>query len=222
MSDAHTSKLPAKAVAPDGADLVAPAAGLLRGLSLLPEKDQKAGRWATITGTPESVAVIEAGATALSKWWAAGLGAAVVALWASVRKWWPDQDPDLQAAVVWGAAIATAALVLGLAYIVGSDVRGRSAASVATINARADVAEALIREAAALSLKQEAKEKGEEPAAQVVAISPRLQMRWIRRKGADEEGWYASAFRVRGDKVDFWLAKGSVQEWVPSTDVEQV
>jgi len=155
MSDPHTSKIPGKAVGSDDSDLVAPAAELLRGLSLLPEENATAGPMAAITGTPDSVAVIEAGATALSKGWAAGLGASVLGVWAGVKAWWPDQQPDLQVAVMWGASIATAALVAGLAYIVGSDVRGRAAASVATINARADVAEALIREAAALHAKQE-------------------------------------------------------------------
>ncbi len=232
MSDPHTSKIPGKAVGADDVDLVDPAAELLRGLSLLPEKNATAGPMAAFTGTPDSVAVIEAGATALSKGWAAGLGASVVAVWAGVTAWWPDQDPDLQVAVMWGAAIATAALVAGVAYIVGSDVRGRAAASVATINARADVAEALIREAASLHAMQEewarqdekAKdEKAKEQAAveHVVPISPPQQMRWIRRKGPDEEGWYASAFRVQGDKTDYWLAKGSIQEWVPSSDVER-
>ena len=196
-------------------------------MSLLPEKDATVGPITALTGTPDSVAVIEAGATALSKGWAAGLGASVLALWAGVKTWWPGQDPDLQGVVIWGAAIATAALVAGVAYVVGSDVRGRAAASVATINARAAVAEALIREAASLYAKQgervwqtkEAKEP--EAAAQVVPISPPEQMRWISRKGPDEEGWYAYA--CLGSEVTRWTtgSPGSVHQWVSSTDVER-
>jgi hypothetical protein len=46
--------------------------------------------------------------------------------------------------LLWVAAIASAAALLALAYILGSDVRGRSAAMVATIEARKAVATAMI------------------------------------------------------------------------------
>lgn len=217
MPDPHISKVPANAVAPDGGDLVAPAAELLRGLSLLPKEGESAGALSAFTGTPDSVAVIESGATALSKMWAAGLGTAVAALWVRVATWWPDQDPDVQTTVLWAAAIATAALVAGLAYIVGSDVRGRAAAMVATVKARSEITQALIREAAALYKP----EGGSEPAEQIVPISPPMSMKWIHRQSKDEGGWIASALRFRGDRTDYWLSKGCVQKWVPSAEVER-
>lgn len=214
MSDTFTSQLPSKAVAPDGNDLVGPAADLLRGLSLLPKKGESASLGAAFTGTPDSVAVIEAGATALSKLWAAGLGTSIFALWTSLGVWWGTQEGEVQVGVLWAAAIATAALALGLAYIVGSDVRGRAAATVATLEARAVVAQAIISEAASLYTAEDTS------AAQIIPISPPLQMKWPRRHADDENGWIASALRFQGDNSEYWLSKGAVQEWVAGPDVE--
>jgi hypothetical protein len=161
------------------------------------------------------VAVIEAGALSLSKWWAAGLGASALALWVRVGTWWPNQDPDIQVALLLATAIATAAIALGLAYIVGSDVRGRAAATVSTLEARSSIARSLITEASALYTPD-----APPAAAQIVPLSPPLPMKWITRKGADEPGWIASAMRFQGDKVQYWLAKGATQEWVSAGEVE--
>jgi hypothetical protein len=210
-----SSQLPSKAVAPDGKDLVGPAADLLRGLSLLPKEGESAGIGAAFKGTPDSVSVIEAGATALSKMWAAGLGASILGIWSSVGVWWGKQGEDAQVGVLWAAAIATAALALGLAYIVGSDVRGRAAATVATLQARAAIADTFIRQAASLYKPEDMK-----AAAQIIPISPPLAMKWSRRKASDEKGWIASAMRFQGDDTEYWLSKGATQSWVAATDVE--
>ena len=95
MATEHTSAIPAKAVAPQGGDLVKPTSELLRGLGLLPESDATAGPGAAITGGPDSIAVIQSTATAISKAWAAGLGTAVAGLWASVGTWWAKQNGDM-------------------------------------------------------------------------------------------------------------------------------
>lgn len=210
----YTSQLPARAVSTDGDDLVIAAADLLRGLSLLPKAGETASAF---KGTPDSVAVIESGALALSKLWAAGLGASILALWSSIGGWWVAQDGPVKVGVLWAAALASAALALGLAYIVGSDVRGRAAATVATVEARAKVAKSFIREAAALYTPTDA------PAvAQIVAISPPLSMKWISRKGRDEKGWIASALRFQNDDAEYWLSKDGVQQWVASSQVEVI
>ncbi len=133
----------------DGRDIAVPAVRMLEKLNLLPsatELKTADGIAAAFRGPTASVSVIEAGATALSKWWAAGLGAAVLALWGSVRVFWTtlEAQPATQQVLLWGAAIASAAALLALAYILGSDVRGRSAAMVATIEARKAVATAMI------------------------------------------------------------------------------
>lgn len=219
MSDntsTFTSRLPRTAIASEGNDLVEPAADLLRGLSLLPKQGESAGVGAAFKGTPDSVAVIESGATALSKLWAAGLGTSILSIWSSVSVWWGKQGGDVQVGgVLWGAAIAIAALALGLAYIVGSDVRGRAAATVATLDARATIADAFIRQAANLY-----EPEGTKAAVQIIPVSPPLQMKWIGRQATEEAGWIASALRFQGDNSEYWLSKGAVQEWVAGTDVE--
>jgi hypothetical protein len=144
-------QIPQNAVASgqDGKDIAKPSITLLEKLNLLPSGDDlKAsdGIGAAFRGPTSSVSVMEAGATALSKWWAAGLGVSVVGLWSAVRVFWSNLDaqPQTQQVLLWGAAIASAAALLALAYILGSDVRGRSAAMVATIQARSAVATAMI------------------------------------------------------------------------------
>lgn len=213
----YSSQLPAKAVSTDGDDLVDPVTNLLRALSLLPKRGEVTGPGAAFTGTPDSVSVIESGATALSKWWAAGAGAAILGLWTSVGRWWAIQTGPIQVGVLWAAALTSVALVLGLAYIVGSDVRGRAAATVATLEARATVAQSFIREAAALYTPDQTP-----PAAQILAISTPQLMKWIRRQESDATGWSASALRFQGDETEYWLSKGAVQQWVASSDVELV
>ena len=209
------AKFPAQPVAADGTDLGLPTADLLRALGLLPKKGETAGPGAALVGTPDSVAVIEAGATALSKGWAAGMGATIVAGWGAVAKWYPSQGSGVQETVIWAAAVGTAALVGGIAYIVGSDVRGRAAASVATLEARSRVAEAMIRESADL-YKPKAPDA---PAAQVLPVSPPQVVKWRAKDGPDEGGWKASLVRVTGENVEYRLTKGSESEWVPVDDI---
>lgn len=209
------SRIPANAVEPDGNDLGIPIAALLRKLGMLPaEGDTSEGLQAAFGSTPASVAVIKAGALALSKWWAAGLGAAVVAAWSSIQLWFPSQESGLQETVIWSISIATGAVVLGIAYIVASDVRGRAAATVATLQSRSNVAEAVIREATSLYKPESA-----DPVSQVLSLPKVLPVKWTRQEAANEDGWNASAMRITGDNVELWLARGSVQEWVPTSEI---
>ena len=95
MNDSTNVQIPGKAVS-DNTDLRQPVRALLEDLNLLgtAQEDQDAqGFQAAFTGPPQSVAVIEAGATAAAKWWAAGLGAAVIATWSSVAVWWVNRKP---------------------------------------------------------------------------------------------------------------------------------
>lgn len=209
------AQIPAKAVAAGGTDLSEPTAALLRKLGMLPLENEKPADFATaFTGTPDSVAVIEAGATALSKGWAAGMGATVVAGWGSVVKWYPSQGAGIQETVIWAAAIGTAALAIGIAYIVGSDVRGRAAATVATLEARSSMAQTMIRASIELYESDPAK-----PTAQVFPVSPAATVKWKAKLGADEGGWSAAAMRIAGDEVEYWLTKGSEKAWVTSGEV---
>lgn len=68
-------RIPGKAISADG-DVLGPAKAFLQGLKLLgsdKEMDAAGNAAAAFTGPAQSVALIEAGATAASKWWATGL-----------------------------------------------------------------------------------------------------------------------------------------------------
>ena len=141
MANPPKVEIPANAVLATGDDVLQPANDLLCGLDLKgSDQDTKdAGKpSAVFGGPPQSVALIEAGATAVSKWWATGLGAAVAATWSTVFGWWGKQGDPIKEVALWVAAIITAAAVLGIAYLLGSDVRGRSAASVVSIRKSRD------------------------------------------------------------------------------------
>ena len=215
-----TSALPTQAVSATD-DLVKPSTDLLIGLNLLGTEDEQKsadGPLAIFTGPPQSVALLESGATALSKWWAAGLGASIAALWGTVATWWGGQPADIKVGVVWGTAIATSALVLAVAYIVGSDVRGRATAAVATINSRAHVAGTYDDNAAKLYSPPP-------PAAAAVMLPvvtplPGLPAQWDARPGPDEAGWLAIAMRSRNeDSIEFLLTKAGTHRWAPSEQV---
>ncbi len=87
-------------------------------------------------GPANSVAIIESQATALSKWWSAGLGSGVVAAWGAVRVFW-NTNPPVHGVLLWGASIVSAALLLAIAIIVASDVLSRGRGAAATVQARA-------------------------------------------------------------------------------------
>lgn len=213
-------QIPAKAVATDGDDISTHTTSLLGDLNLLPNADdlKKAGDFGSVLGgPPQSVAVIEANATALSKWWAAGLGAAAAGAWTAVRVFWNAnaETPGNQRMMLLGAAIVSAGIVLTIGYILGSDVRGRSAASVATIEARSSVARAMID----VSERQFRPEVSESSRLQLVALPAALPVRWTAKTGDDENGWRAIVLKIDGDDNEYMLVKGSSHAWAPAGQV---
>lgn len=119
---------------------------VLYDLNLLPTKDdldQAGDAGASFRGPPQSVAVIESGATALAKWWAVAGSGVLGGLWISVAAFWRN-NTDIRGQMLWSAAIVSAAIMVGVAYLLASDVRGRAAAMVETVTARKDVAKAII------------------------------------------------------------------------------
>lgn len=127
-----------------GDDLLAPAQTLLRGLSILPtERDlESSGPGSAIRGTPDSISIIEAGGTALSKGYAvviAALGGAT-AVTGAVTGFWKNEATGVRITLVAGAAVFLAAAVIAIAVIVAADVGGRAAGSVAQYDARRQVA----------------------------------------------------------------------------------
>jgi hypothetical protein len=211
-------QIPSKAVS-DGSDVSAPATALLTALNLLggPGDDAAAdGVPSMFTGPPQSVALIEAGATAASKWWATGFGASVIATWGSVAKWWPTQGTTVQVVVLGSAALVTAALVVSIGYLIASDVRGRAAAAVSVVGARAQIATEMIQ--AARAVYQPPANSSE---VEIVPLPSQVRAKNLGRPAADEAGWLVVAMERHADGTNkYILVKGSVEATVPASGLE--
>ena len=85
----------------------------------------------------------------------------MLATWASVGTWFKGQEGNVKVATLIGAAIVTAAAVLAIGYLIASDVRGRAAASVTTIEARSRVAQTMIESAKELYVPPSATQTAE-------------------------------------------------------------
>jgi len=192
---------------------------LLQELDLLGTKEQTEsadGFAAVFTGPPQSVALIEAGATAATKWWATGLGASVIAVWGSVANWWPEQGASVKVAVLAGAAVVTVAIVFSIAYLIASDVRGRAAAAVATIEARTKVATTMVQSAQSV---YEATPETSLP--ELVPLSGRLHAKNFARPADDEDGWRAVALERDSDgNITYILVKESAEARVSAADLQ--
>ena len=85
------TEIPGSAVKAEAADISEPIALLLRGLSLLPNETdlEKAGKaTAAFTGPPDSVSVIEAGASAAAKWWSVTIAGGGLIAGGTILKVW--------------------------------------------------------------------------------------------------------------------------------------
>lgn len=203
---------------PDDADITQRTRDFLNNLNLLPGDDEldAAGSWsAAFSGPSQGVALIEAGGTALAKWWATGLGAGIAGVWAYVRAFW-DENEALHDEMIWGASIVSAALVVSIAALLSFDLRGRAAAMVATVNARAQIGTTMLNAA---------RRAGGAPATDLdgahhVVALPGLPARNL--VGRDSVGWMAIAMlEAHGDGgTRFLLVKGDAKQWVPWSDVE--
>jgi len=117
-----------------------------------------------LKGTPVSVSIIEAGATAASKGWAAliaALGGGTVA-WGAVSNFWKSET-GVQGNLVIGAAVVIAACTLGVALIMYGDVRARGQGAAAQYSARAAIATAFLQ-GATIAVKTPAAVSGPQPA----------------------------------------------------------
>jgi hypothetical protein len=150
-ADVKPVQFPGQAQDAKASDLSDPVVRLLQDLSLLGTKDELAGAstlGAVFSGPPQSVAILEAGATAVSKWWSAALGTGITAtgVLAAVKGIGAGKTP-VDPALVGDAALVIAAMSLTIAIIVGSDLYGRALGAAAQIRARADVATAFLAQA---------------------------------------------------------------------------
>src|SRR5689334_15791396 len=111
-------------------DIGVPAAALLTRLNLLETPADMAnadGVTSVLSGPPQTVALIESGATAAAKWWSAGGAAVVAAAWVKLYSWWGSQPGHIQDVALWGIAIITSAVALAIAYLLATDIRSRAA-----------------------------------------------------------------------------------------------
>jgi hypothetical protein len=212
-------QIPSQAVSPDGADLRAPVRDMLEGLMLLgSDKDMQdaAGMKALFTGPPQSVALIEAGATAASKWWATGLGATAAGLWAIVGTWYDTQPERVQMVILGGTAVVTAALVLALGYLIASDVRGRALASIGVIEARAKVATTMVEAARRVYAPP-----ADSTPPELIPLPKALRARNQRVAAANQDDWLAVAIERRADgTTNYLLVKDSTEASLPASAVE--
>lgn len=202
-------------------DLLAPTADLLRGLNLLPndadiEKNKSKNIFQT---TPDSVAVIEAGATNAAKWWATSIAAGSTGITAGIVKVWNDIGKGNtwnQPVAIFAVGLVIAAGTIGIVSLLGSDIRGRAAAMVATIDARQHVACVFIQEA------QRSHHDAETVAtpAESICLPGIVAVKNSKESGNAESGWKAIAARERDGKIDYLLVKGKQTAWIEAGDVD--
>ena len=143
-------RLPEQALDTTGTDILPPLKELQQGLGVLPtDADRaKSGAGATFVGPPNSVAIIEAGATAFSKWWSAAIaalgGTAVVT--SLVTKFWSGQPGGVRVGLTLGVAAIVVATIIAVSVMVAADVRGRAQGTVALYAARASIADQFLRQ----------------------------------------------------------------------------
>jgi hypothetical protein len=212
-----TVQLPGDAFDSNLKDVAGPAVEVLHQLNLLPSDADLAAAGsppAALGGPAQSVALIEAGATAFSKWWAAGAGTALVGVWGGIVKFWNTNGNDTQRVVLWAAAIISAALVLAIGYIVSSDLRGRALAAVATINARCEIARAVIQIAKAST-------DGPKTPPLITSLPKPIAVTYVTRPAPEEEGWHAIAMQGDDDpaNIKFLVVKGLDTAWAPAAEV---
>lgn len=151
-----SAAIPVQAVS-QGDDLAAPLQTVLRQINVLPQPGDSAktkGATGALKGTPSSVAVIESGATALSKGWTALIGAlgGTTVIVGAVQKFWTGQSGGIRIALVASFAGFMSVTVIAIAIMVGSDVRGRAIGSVARYETRSAVTVAFLEAVANLSM----------------------------------------------------------------------
>jgi hypothetical protein len=140
----------------------------------------------------------------------------LIAAWGSVLAWWADQGETVKVAVLGAAALVTAALVLAIGYLLASDVRGRAAAAVAVVQARAKLATAMLEAARAVY-----EPPRPEAAVELVPLPATLRAKYPGRPSGDEGGWRAVALERHSDgTIKYIVVKGSSQASEPASALE--
>jgi hypothetical protein len=133
-------QIPADSTDQKGDDVLVPLKDLLEGLNALGPAGSATG--SALTSPSQGVAIIESGATALSKVWTTLVGAlgGVTAITAVATRFWDGQQGGTRVAVVLATGAVIAAVAIALAVIVSADVRARGTGAAAIYDARSAIA----------------------------------------------------------------------------------
>ncbi|MEO7447236.1 MAG: hypothetical protein ABI336_03085 [Humibacillus sp.] len=143
MAEHTKAQWPGKAVDAGGDDLTTGLRRLLEDSRLLETVLDEAAGVGLLSGTPQSLQVMTAGSTALTKGWTvvtAGLGGGS-AIFAAIATFWKDFGTGIEEALqrsvlMLSAALLAAAVVWAVAAMVRADVQGRATAQAALYAAR--------------------------------------------------------------------------------------
>jgi hypothetical protein len=138
-------EIPGRSIDADaGTDLLTPLKNILTGINALGGPGDSSG--SAFSAPSQSVAIIESGATSLTKWWSAAVGAlgGATAITAAASGFWNSQTGATRIALLSATAGVIAAATVAIAWIVTSDVRGRAVGAAAIYEARSRVTEQLL------------------------------------------------------------------------------
>jgi hypothetical protein len=146
----HSSQLSGDVLWPESVtgnsvkDLATPLVTLLIDVGVNPKPEDAATN--PTRGTPASVAIIEAGATAFSRHASQALTAlgGVSVLTAAFAAFWKGSVAGVQITLLAASGLVLAASVLAIALVVSADVRARGTGAAAQYNARARIADAYL------------------------------------------------------------------------------
>lgn len=143
MNGGPKAQWPGKAFDASGEDLATGLRALLQDSRLLETTDDEAKGVGLFSGTPQSMQIVTAGSTALTKWWTAATAAlgGGGAIFAAVSTFWKDFGTGTEAAIqrsalMVAAALLASAVVLAISAMVRADVEGRANAQAAAYAAR--------------------------------------------------------------------------------------
>jgi uncharacterized protein YaiE (UPF0345 family) len=147
---AHSSELSGDVLWPESVtgnavnELAKPLVTLLIDLGINPKPEDAAAN--PTSGTPSSVAIIEAGATAFSKHASVALTAlgGVSVITAALATFWKSSVPGVQITLLAASGFGLAASLLAIALVVSADVRARGTGAAAQYEARARIADAYL------------------------------------------------------------------------------
>jgi heme A synthase len=217
------AQFPGKAVSndADANDLVKPLQSILQGVNLLGFVSPSP------TADPKSpgVAVLEANATALSKWAAkfAGGSATLALVGTGIAAFWKNNNLDVRLAAVAGLSVVLVAALIGIAWIVAADLKSRSKGQIVIYQARQAIALQFLQESLAVS------QTDPEAGATSTSDSTKMESAVIALAASGEQALvtytpdgrqgHLAGLRTNGNVIEVgWLVSGSeTRDWAPAS-----